>query len=125
MIHELKILKEHYENVVSGKKGFELRRNDRNYKVGDYLALNEIDPDTGNYTRRSSLVKVTCIIDHNDLSEALKENYVVLGISLCWVGDDYIEPKCDPLLSKRILTGCERPIKSFGIQPKKEATDNA
>ena len=39
MIHELKILPEYYEEVKCGNKHFELRKNDRNYKVHDTLRL--------------------------------------------------------------------------------------
>lgn len=35
--HELKINKEYLEDLLSGLKKFEIRYNDRNYKVGDYL----------------------------------------------------------------------------------------
>lgn len=35
MIHELKILPEYYEEVKCGNKNFELRKNDRDYKVYD------------------------------------------------------------------------------------------
>ncbi|BDX40303.1 hypothetical protein K6D_03770 [Enterococcus faecium] len=41
MIHELKILPEYFEAVTSGRKQFETRRNDRNFKVGSQLILRE------------------------------------------------------------------------------------
>ena len=40
-IHVLKILVEYYSAVVSGAKKFEIRYNDRDYKVGDILRLTE------------------------------------------------------------------------------------
>lgn len=43
MIHELKILPEHFKAVADGTKRAELRKNDRNYKVGDVLMLLEWD----------------------------------------------------------------------------------
>ncbi|MGC4668415.1 DUF3850 domain-containing protein, partial [Enterococcus hirae] len=39
--HELKILPEYFEAVTSGRKKFEIRKNDRDYKVGDRLYLRE------------------------------------------------------------------------------------
>ena len=39
MIHALKTLPEYFEAVWENKKTFELRKNDRDFKVGDYLAL--------------------------------------------------------------------------------------
>ena len=38
-IIELKILPEYFEAVKSGKKTFELRKNDRDFCVGDILIL--------------------------------------------------------------------------------------
>lgn len=46
MVHALKEHPEHFENVISGKKLFEIRKNDRDFKTGDLLALNEYDPET-------------------------------------------------------------------------------
>ena len=39
MIHELKTYSEYFKAVISGEKPFEIRKNDRNFKVGDYIAL--------------------------------------------------------------------------------------
>ena len=39
MIHELKIKNEYLLAVIDGSKTFELRKDDRGYKVGDYLQL--------------------------------------------------------------------------------------
>lgn len=40
-IHNLKIAPRWFEDVKSGNKNFEVRINDRDYKVGDILILNE------------------------------------------------------------------------------------
>lgn len=47
MRHELKIIPEHFIPVLDGVKLAELRKNDRNYQVGDVLALYEWN---GEYT---------------------------------------------------------------------------
>lgn len=44
MTHDLKTLPEYYKDVASGLKTFELRRNDRNFQVGDTLLLREFVP---------------------------------------------------------------------------------
>ena len=41
--HYLKILPEYFEDVKSGIKTFEYRRNDRNYEAGDTATLFEFD----------------------------------------------------------------------------------
>ncbi|EGO8504489.1 DUF3850 domain-containing protein [Enterococcus faecalis] len=72
-IHELKILPEYFEAVVSGDKCFEIRKNDRGYKVGDILRLNEYED--GKYTGNFHVAEITYITDY-----AQQDGYVVLGI---------------------------------------------
>ena len=42
--HELKTWPSFFEAVKSGRKRFELRRNDRDFEAGDKLILKEYDP---------------------------------------------------------------------------------
>ncbi|WP_267570650.1 DUF3850 domain-containing protein [Enterococcus faecalis] len=72
-IHELKILPEYFEAVVSGNKRFEIRKNDRNYKKGDILRLNEYQD--GQYTGDVHVAEITYITDYGQ-----QDGYVVLGI---------------------------------------------
>lgn len=48
--HDLKCWTEPFNAVRSGKKKFEFRLNDRDYKVGDELILREWDPVKKFYT---------------------------------------------------------------------------
>jgi len=48
--HKLKIWPLYFVAMLEGKKSFELRRNDRNFKVGDYLILEEWEPSTKQFT---------------------------------------------------------------------------
>ena len=41
MTQHVKIAPIHYEEIASGRKNFEIRFNDRNYKVGDIVELKE------------------------------------------------------------------------------------
>jgi hypothetical protein len=50
VIHEVKILPKYFEEVQSGAKTFEYRKDDRGYKVGDIIRLMEYQPESGNYT---------------------------------------------------------------------------
>lgn len=77
MVHGLKIAPKYFEKVVSKEKSFEVRYDDRNFKVGDVLKLMEYTE--GSYTGRSIYAKVTYIL--RDF-EGLQPNFVVLSIEL-------------------------------------------
>ena len=51
-IIEKKIRPEYFEQVISGKKTFELRLNDFEIEEGDVLHLREWNPETKDYTGR-------------------------------------------------------------------------
>lgn len=74
--HELKILPEYYKAVLKGKKKFELRKNDRDYEVGDRLILNEYDGEK--YTGEFVIKNITYIFKGG--SYGLEEGYVILSI---------------------------------------------
>ena len=77
MIHALKIKPEYFKAVANLNKLFEVRKADRPFRVGDYLALNEID-DCGVYTGACILAKISYILDY---PAYLQEGYVVLGLT--------------------------------------------
>lgn len=56
-----KIWPEYFEAVVSGKKKFELRLNDFEIEEGDALLLEEWDPETRQYTGRTTEKTVTYV----------------------------------------------------------------
>jgi hypothetical protein len=51
-IHDLKSWPEFFGPVLEGRKTFELRKNDRNFMVGDILWLREWEPRTAKYSGR-------------------------------------------------------------------------
>ncbi|MFQ6250697.1 DUF3850 domain-containing protein [Yersinia enterocolitica] len=59
--HQLKILPEYFQAVIEGRKKAELRTNDRDFKVGDYLLLAEWDGGTDEYTGRKIVVEISDI----------------------------------------------------------------
>ncbi len=81
MTHELKIRPEYFKAVVCGDKTFEIRKNDRNFKVGDIIVLNEWNERSG-YTGKHTLVNITYVMTD---TEFVKEGFAVLGIKLCSV----------------------------------------
>lgn len=63
MLHEIKIWPKYFEAKLRGFKPWEIRKNDRNYQVGDYLAENEYDPVKKEYTGRKIVEEITYILD--------------------------------------------------------------
>lgn len=67
MTHELKILPKYFEDVMTGKKNFEIRKNDRDFKVGDYLLLKEYEGASTLADRlRSEYSISTLVMEHTD-----------------------------------------------------------
>lgn len=77
MTHELKTNPLYFEAVRNGTKTFEVRRNDRGFKVGDRLLLREYDRIREEYGYGVFQVKVAYILDD---PVYCKDGYVVLGI---------------------------------------------
>lgn len=77
MIHDLKITPVFFHQQQLGLKPFEIRFNDRDFKTGDQLLLNEFDPVGQIYTGRSLLVEVTFLT-----SFMQKDGYVVMATKL-------------------------------------------
>lgn len=75
-IHTLKILPEYYKAVLFGDKTFEIRKNDRDYKVGDRLYLREFNGKdyTGNVVNKT----ITYILAGGNYG--LEKDYVILAI---------------------------------------------
>lgn len=77
--HELKILPQYFEAVLSGEKTFEVRYNDRDFQVGHFLWLREFDPTDG-YTGRFIVVRVSYILDD---PAYCKDGFVIMGLQGC------------------------------------------
>lgn len=76
-IHELKIESKYFWKVWNGSKTAEIRKNDRNFQVGDTLRLHERkdNKNIGNII----MAKITDILTYKEF-EGLAENYVMLSI---------------------------------------------
>ena len=46
MIHKIKIKYKYYRDVLNGDKTFEIRKNDRDYKVGDIIQFVPVADDS-------------------------------------------------------------------------------
>ena len=78
MKHLLKILPEYFKEVVKGTKTFEVRKNDRPFKVGDILVLAEYCISIQSFTGRVCEKKVTYILEGG--SFGVDKSFVVMGL---------------------------------------------
>jgi len=78
MIHELKTWTEYFEEVFMSHKTFEVRENDRDFKVGDMLNLKEYDYKTSTYTGRQLTRTVTYILYGGQFG--IEEGHCVMSI---------------------------------------------
>ncbi|CAK1233951.1 hypothetical protein LMG30234_GAICNKDF_00564 [Fructobacillus fructosus] len=99
-VHELKLDEKYFDLVDTGVKTFEIRKNDRDYRVGDLLALSIYDSDSNCYKQKpipwypdrdevdsvheadTILRKIIYMTDYEQ-----KDGYVVLGIGKYETGD--------------------------------------
>ena len=90
--HLLKILPKYFEPVQSNDKTFEVRKDDRDYKVGDILILREWSPEEG-YTGRYCTRRITYILGRETGEEYYcKEGYVTIGMHQKF--SNYLEQVC-------------------------------
>jgi hypothetical protein len=85
MIHELKTWPVYFREVKSGAKPFEVRKNDRNFQVGDEVLLREYCPD--GYFEMYEEAHYTGEICHRKISYILKggnfgiaDDVVIIGL---------------------------------------------
>lgn len=80
--HHLKTWPRFFQPMWNGEKPFEIRKNDRDFRVGDILILDEWDPDSEKeiserYTGRAMKKRVKFIMP---LHEGLREGYVAMAV---------------------------------------------
>lgn len=76
--HKLKCWPEPFEAMKQGLKPFEIRRNDRDFKVGDVLILQEWRPADEQYTGRELWRDVVFILDSPKFG--IKKGFVVMTV---------------------------------------------
>jgi uncharacterized protein YqfB (UPF0267 family) len=82
-LHKLKTWPKFYQAIEEGRKTFEVRENDRGFRVGDTLRLFEFEPDTDDYTGRSIDVRVEYILEGEIFPRfGIAPGWVVMSISV-------------------------------------------
>ena len=90
IVHVIKCWMPYFEDCVNGLKTFDVRWNDRDYRVGDVLRMQEFDPNTetqtepgrctcGTLTGREASFDVRYAL-YGDGNFGLPQNIVVMGI---------------------------------------------
>jgi len=76
-VHQIRLGAQFFDDVLEGRKKFELRKNDRGYKVGDILEMMEFKD--GRNTGRT--VKVNVVYMLEDFT-GLEDGYCIMGTEL-------------------------------------------
>lgn len=73
--HFLKIRACYADDVYAGNKPFEIRKNDRDYRVGDHIIFNVID-DLPEHPLNKLVYKITYVFNEFGVAD----DYAILGI---------------------------------------------
>lgn len=84
MEHRLKTVQPYFTDVRNGLKTFEVRKNDRDFKVGDVLLLEEYRDTGGAFTSGYTglVVRKKVVYVLKDIPEhyGVKKGYCILGL---------------------------------------------
>jgi len=85
--HHVKVWPDYFEPLASGKKPFDVRVNDRDYKEGDTIVFHEWDDRRGKYTERQTAPLCITYVLHGGGAgsiaplRGLAHNYVVIALA--------------------------------------------
>ena len=82
-IHKLKTLQPYFDEVLKGRKTFELRKDDRNFQVGDRLDLFEGDEQVDDISQRKNQNHIHRFVTYKleGGKFGLEEGYCILGLN--------------------------------------------
>lgn len=86
-IHTLKCIQPYFNEIWLGKKKAELRKNDRNFKLGDIVYLQEYNKETNTFKKYQLKVRITNIV----------ENFEGIELGYCMFSFDVEERITDEL----------------------------
>lgn len=84
--HELKCQKKYFEQIWNDLKLFEIRYDDKGYKVNDILILRECEPLHKTYSGRYIKAKVLYILENFC---GLNNGYVCMSLRILRKGEKY------------------------------------
>jgi hypothetical protein len=100
--HHLKCWPDRFQMIVDGTKPYEVREDDRGYRMGDLLVLSEWEPklaearDADGYTGRSACGVVLSVLPPPDVH--VLKGYVVMGV--CWYYFERARPGEPPTVKR-------------------------
>lgn len=81
MLHNLKIRTNFLSDIITNEKTFEIRKDDRNFKVGDLISFIPLLNDSPMLEKKGFyLYEITYKLTYGEFSEGLKKGYCILGI---------------------------------------------
>lgn len=78
MTHALKTWPAYFNPIETGKKNFELRKDDRPFEVGDDIILQEYDPEKKEYSGKELQFIIGYIYRGNEFG--LKKGYCIIAL---------------------------------------------
>jgi len=89
-VHELKVDLDYYEPLISCRKNFEVRRNDRDFAEGDLLFLREWDSGRHAYTNLEAIAQVGYVYDGT--LGGIEEGFIAFSVEqICTLSDEWSE----------------------------------
>ena len=83
MLYMLKIQKQFADDILEGKKTFEIRYDERPYKVGDLINFNKVLDSNGDLVDHeisNRLYRINYLLTAKQVPGGLEEDYVIFGI---------------------------------------------
>ena len=79
IFHELKVNTLFFPYLITDLKCYEIRKNDRDYRVGDVLILKEWDPDGEKFTGRLCTREVVYMLSNED-TNTIGAGFVIMTL---------------------------------------------
>lgn len=80
MTHEIKCWPEFMHDLATGRKSFEVRKNDRDYLVGDMLLIREFNPEKKVYGLKKINAEIIYILKGGQFG--IEKGYIVMGLQI-------------------------------------------
>jgi glyoxylate utilization-related uncharacterized protein len=80
VVHSLKCWPEYFQAILDGKKSFEVRKDDRGFRAGDILHLQEWSPETQAYCGRETARLIVYTLTGEDFG--IREGFIVMGLEV-------------------------------------------